>query len=151
VTSIATLGVASYWLIGIMVGILYYLIIKKLVSNNKLKWLIYFGIIILAIIITTIAERILGTLDPPAIVLDEVIAVPLALLGSAALNIKNKALNLIGGVVIFGLFDLWKPLGINLLSELPGGIGIVADDIAAALLTSLFIYLLHGLRRKQEW
>jgi len=47
----------------------------------------------------------------------------------------------LAGVALFRLFDIAKPLGIRRLQELPGGWGIVIDDVAAALAACL---VLHG-------
>jgi phosphatidylglycerophosphatase A len=47
----------------------------------------------------------------------------------------------IAGFLLFRLFDIAKPLGIRKLENLPGGWGIVADDVAAALATCA---VLHG-------
>jgi phosphatidylglycerophosphatase A len=44
--------------------------------------------------------------------------------------------------LFFRLFDIWKPFGINKLQNYPGGIGVVVDDLAAALLTAAVLYLL---------
>ena len=42
----------------------------------------------------------------------------------------------IASFFLFRLFDIWKPGPIRRLQELPGGWGIVADDIAAGLLAA---------------
>ncbi len=52
---------------------------------------------------------------------------------------------LVVGFLLFRLFDIVKPFPIRKLEGLPGGWGIMADDIAAALMAKallhLFIYL----------
>jgi phosphatidylglycerophosphatase A len=40
---------------------------------------------------------------------------------------------LLAGFGLFRLFDILKPFGISRLQSLPGGWGVVADDLAAAL------------------
>jgi phosphatidylglycerophosphatase A len=47
----------------------------------------------------------------------------------------------IAGFLLFRLFDIAKPFGIRKLEDLPGGWGIMFDDVAAALLACL---ALHG-------
>lgn len=72
--------------------------------------------------------------DPGGIVLDEVIAIPLCFLGwRTLLNVAPSWLLLIAGFALFRLFDIWKPGPIGRLQHLPGGWGVVADDVAAAL------------------
>jgi phosphatidylglycerophosphatase A len=39
----------------------------------------------------------------------------------------------LAGFLLFRLFDIWKPYPIDLLQELPGGLGICADDIVAGV------------------
>ena len=43
---------------------------------------------------------------------------------------------------LFRLFDIIKPLGINRLQNFSGGLGILLDDLAAGIYTSLTIFLL---------
>ncbi len=44
--------------------------------------------------------------------------------------------------VLFRMLDIYKPWPISLLERLPGGLGIMADDFAAAAATSLSIAVL---------
>ena len=40
---------------------------------------------------------------------------------------------IIAGFLLFRLFDIWKPFPIDSLQNLPGGIGVCADDIVAGV------------------
>ena len=40
---------------------------------------------------------------------------------------------LISGFILFRIFDIFKPLGIDRLQHIPSGIGILADDLLAGL------------------
>ena len=89
------------------------------------------------------AEFRLGKRDPGEIVLDEVIAIPLCFLGwPVLLGVAPPWVIFIAGFLLFRFFDVFKPLGIARLQHLPGGWGVVADDVAAALATCA---ALHGL------
>ncbi len=80
------------------------------------------------------AEVRMGKKDPGSVVLDEVIAIPLCFLGWRTLLGAAPAWALmIAGFLLFRFFDILKPLGIKQLQSLPGGWGVVADDLAAAL------------------
>jgi len=46
------------------------------------------------------------------------------------------------GFLLFRLFDITKPFGIKALEKLPGGFGIVLDDVMAAIYANL---VLHGI------
>jgi phosphatidylglycerophosphatase A len=69
--------------------------------------------------------------------LDEFVVMPLCFLGWQALPAAWVAdarwAVFLGGFGLFRLFDIAKPLGISRLQDLPGGWGVVADDVAAAL------------------
>lgn len=72
--------------------------------------------------------------DPGEIVLDEVIAIPLCFLGwRSLLGAAPSWVLLLAGFALFRLFDIVKPFGIKRIQSLPGGWGVVADDLAAAL------------------
>lgn len=80
--------------------------------------------------------------DPGEVVLDEVVAMPLCFLGWDTLTRAWPVwLVLLAGFALFRLFDIAKPLGIRRLQALPGGWGVVADDLAAALAACA---VLHG-------
>ena len=46
------------------------------------------------------------------------------------------------GFILFRIFDISKPFFINKLQNLPGGIGIMIDDIMAGLFTRIIILIL---------
>ncbi len=82
------------------------------------------------------AEKRLQMRDPGMIVLDECVAVPLVFFGMGGpggLIATNGGWPvLLAGFFLFRLFDILKPFGIGKLQNLPGGVGCVADDLAAA-------------------
>jgi len=47
----------------------------------------------------------------------------------------------IGAFVLFRLFDIWKPVPVRQLEKLPGGAGIVADDLMAGFYAALVLYV----------
>ncbi|GAA3903821.1 hypothetical protein GCM10022228_12610 [Halomonas cibimaris] len=88
--------------------------------------------------------------DAGGIVLDEIIALPLALLG-LRLCPGPPARRWPWQVVAFGLFrgfDAFKPPPVGWAEALPGGLGIVADDLAAAGLAGLCLAALLVLCRR---
>jgi phosphatidylglycerophosphatase A len=80
------------------------------------------------------AEVRLRKKDPGEVVLDEVVAIPLCFLGwRSIVGLAPMWALLLAGFALFRLFDILKPFGISRLQSLPGGWGVVADDLAAAL------------------
>lgn len=92
------------------------------------------------------AERRLGQTDPGEVVLDEFVAMPVCFLGWPALigPLPGWGL-LLAGFALFRFFDILKPLGIRRLQRLPGGWGVVLDDLAAALAACATLHLAKGL------
>jgi phosphatidylglycerophosphatase A len=88
------------------------------------------------------AELRLGRRDPSQVILDEVAAVPFCFLGWPFLLQALPAwILLLAGFALFRFFDIKKPSFIDKMQDLPGGWGIVADDLAAALATCLVLHL----------
>jgi len=82
-----------------------------------------------------------GQEDPRLVVIDEVAGQWLTL--AAALTINWKSL--LFAFLLFRLFDIFKPFPVNRLEALPGGLGIMADDLAAGLYAALVIFVLGRL------
>ena len=76
----------------------------------------------------TIVARESGREDPGHVVIDEVAGQLIALIAIPA-DWRHAALSLI----LFRLFDIFKPPPIRQLERLPAGTGIMLDDVAAGL------------------
>ena len=83
-------------------------------------------------------EARVGTKDPREIVIDEVAGMLIACYGH-----PRTLPWVLGLFVAFRVFDVLKPFGIDKLQALPGGFGVVADD----LLAGIYVSLLGQLRR----
>ena len=79
--------------------------------------------------------------DPQIVVVDEVIGQWITLAGAATFNWKTW----LAGFALFRLLDMWKPAPARQLEGLPGGWGIVADDVMAGLYGALAIFVLDRL------
>ena len=92
------------------------------------------------------AEKRLQMRDPGIIVLDEFIAVPLVFFGMGGhdglMALHGGWPVLLTGFVFFRVFDILKPFGISRLQNLPGGVGCVADDLAAAIASCASLHLI---------
>jgi len=73
------------------------------------------------------AEKDLGH-DAKPIVVDEAIGQSLALL-----FVPHTLIAFGASFLLFRIFDVWKPLGAREAQALPGGFGVVADDVIAGL------------------
>jgi phosphatidylglycerophosphatase A len=77
----------------------------------------------------------LGTEDPQIVVVDEVIGQWVTLIGATALNWKSWLLALL----LFRVFDIWKPYPVRRLEKLQGGLGVIADDVMAGVYGALVL------------
>jgi phosphatidylglycerophosphatase A len=83
------------------------------------------------------AEKIYQKKDDQRIVIDEIIGLQITML-PVAIN----GLNLCAGFVLFRIFDILKPFPARNLQELPGGWGVVADDVAAGIYAGAVMWFL---------
>ena len=103
------------------------------------RWFAVLAIVLSAPAIWAAGEtaRQAGVKDPQFVVVDEVVGQWVALAGARALNWKAW----LAAFLLFRLFDIWKPPPIRLIEQLPGGAGIVLDDMMAGLYGALVLFL----------
>mgnify|MGYP003393756079 CR=1 FL=1 len=111
----------------------------------------------LSVLICGEAEKILKQKDPGSIVLDEIVAIPLCFLcviGDGRPDsmptvydvfLWDGRIGLPRTLLIFAafrLFDIWKPWPVRQSQSQPGGWGVTADDVLAAVYVNLVAWLL---------
>ncbi len=74
------------------------------------------------------AERLLGSKDPGAIVIDEVAGMTLSVLA-----LPRTPAVLLTAFVLFRVFDVIKPYPAGASQRLAGGVGVMLDDLVAGL------------------
>ena len=77
--------------------------------------------------------------DPSECVIDEVAGQWCALLPLASTGRLASPAALVAAFVLFRFFDLVKPWPIAPLERLPGGIGVMMDDIAAGMISAALV------------
>ena len=82
------------------------------------------------------AEAALGAKDPSPVIIDEIVGCWVALLG-----IPPHHASLLFAFVLFRLFDIWKPFPADHAERLPGGWGIMLDDLVAGFYANLSVRL----------
>ena len=113
-------------------------------------WLVPFsatGLIVFFVVVTLlgtwaahVAEAVVGTKDPGAIVIDEVAGMTLSVL-----TLPLTAPVLLAGFVLFRVFDVVKPFPAGRLQSLTGGIGVMIDDLVAGLYALIVLVVLRRL------
>ena len=76
--------------------------------------------------------------DPSRVVADEMVGMWLTLVG-LPLNLLNIGL----GFLLFRFFDIAKPLGIRRMEAIPGGWGVVLDDVLAGVYANILLQVLN--------
>jgi len=82
--------------------------------------------------------------DPQVVVIDEVLGQWLTLAGALRFDFLTFAL----AFGLFRLFDIWKPPPIRLIERIPGGAGIVLDDMMAGAYAALVLFLVGWFNRQ---
>ena len=94
--------------------------------------------IIFAVLIAHNAEKILKKNDPGCIIIDEIAGIVVTFIG-----LKFNIISALTGFIIFRFFDILKPFPIRFLEEkVPGGAGVVIDDIMAGIYSNLVLRVL---------
>ncbi len=86
------------------------------------------------------AERFFACKDPSHVVIDEVVGQIVTFLVGPDAPWKW----LLGGFVLFRIFDVIKPFPARRAEHLPGGWGIMTDDLAAGLYSLIALLLLRS-------
>ena len=107
-----------------------------------LTWPVRFIFVIilsaLAIFVSGRAEKIYSNKDDQRIVIDEIAGFQVAML-----PVTINGLNICAAFVLFRIFDIWKPFPIRNLQNLPGGWGVVIDDIVAGIYAGVIMFALN--------
>ncbi len=94
-------------------------------------WLVFAAAIVLTFVgvwAAGVVARSSGTKDPQIVVIDEVAGVLFALAAA-----PPGLAGIVGAVVFFRIFDMTKPFPARRAEKLPGGWGIVLDDVVAGI------------------
>ena len=84
-----------------------------------------------------------GRKDPQLVVIDEVLGQWLTLAGAAKFDLLTFGL----AFGLFRLFDIWKPPPVRLIEQVPGGAGIVLDDMMAGAYAALVLFAVGWFNR----
>ena len=115
--------------VGSLAAVICYLLLK---DNFPLLACVTVSTLAIGFWSSSIAEREFSRKDPPEIVIDEFASMLLAYL-----FLPYSAGVTIAGFFIFRFFDIAKIPPLRKLEALPGGYGIMLDDIGAAILTNI--------------
>jgi phosphatidylglycerophosphatase A len=92
------------------------------------------------------AARLFGKKDPGCVVFDEIAALPIVFL-LERITFSTAIL----GFIWFRIFDIAKPWPVRRLERFPGGLGIMIDDVMAAIYAALALWLTLKVLHSLPW
>ncbi|MCP3923043.1 MAG: phosphatidylglycerophosphatase A [Desulfobacterales bacterium] len=96
------------------------------------------ALVILGVWVANEAEKITGTKDPGCVVIDEIAGFVVTMAG-----VVISPLSIVLGFILFRFFDILKPFPVKYLEDtLPGGAGIMLDDIAAGIMANICLHVI---------
>ncbi|MGV8057638.1 MAG: phosphatidylglycerophosphatase A [Smithellaceae bacterium] len=101
-----------------------------------LRLLVVLALLALSIYVSGRAEEIYQQKDDQRIVIDEIIGFQVTML-----PVTITVLHLCAGFVLFRIFDIVKPFPLKKLQSLPGGWGVVLDDVGAGIYAGTLMFL----------
>lgn len=126
--------------IGSLVAMVIYLLLPGVIFEQLSNQLIFSGILVIfsliSVPVVTRAEKYLGH-DCGKIVVDEVAGYFVAVL-----FLPKSLLTALLGFVFFRIFDIFKPEPVNMLQKLPGGWGVMVDDLMAGIYANIIVRIL---------
>lgn len=150
--AIATFGVGflplapGTW--GSLVGVGIYLLIRSV--SFPAGQFPFLAIQLIAILIVTLSgiwaasqtERLSGRKDPGKVVVDEVAGQLISLLPVAVVPAwASWKVWVIVSFILFRFFDIVKPYPARQMERLPGGMGIMCDDLVAGAYAAAFVLI----------
>jgi phosphatidylglycerophosphatase A len=117
---------------GTVVGVLLYLLLMDIGA-------LWYGILCMATVGLGVwsagrADRLFGTKDNRTIVIDEIAGYLVSLL-----LVPVSWRYVVAAFFVFRFFDILKPFPLRRLEHLPGGWGVMMDDIGAGIYTNIIL------------
>lgn len=131
----AYLGVRD-WLLDYSVGEPFVRVLFGSVNAYLVLGAAFILLIVIGVWASGRSVALLGNEDPSEAVIDEVMGQSLTLF---FIPLTASLWFVLAGFLLFRIFDIVKPYPANNLQEIPGGIGICADDLAAGVYAGMCI------------
>ena len=110
----------------------------------KIQVMVIVAVIVTGIWLADASEKLLGKKDPGCIVIDEIAGMLVTLAG-----LGFTFFTAVSGFVIFRILDILKPFPIRMLDrKVPGGAGIMIDDIVAGIIANITLRIILYLTDK---
>lgn len=91
---------------------------------------------------STVSEKYWGK-DPVAACIDETVGQLISLIPLFRGPDQDAWWLILVSLALFRFFDIFKPLGIRKMEALPGGMGMMADDVLAGIYSCLILFCIQ--------
>ena len=108
--------------------------------ESAFYWTMLILLTFIGVITAGKTEDIKGRIDPPEVVIDEIVGFLIAMA-----FIPKQLSYVILGLIIFRFLDIVKLYPINKLQVVAGGLGIMLDDIYAGIITNIILRIIIAL------
>jgi phosphatidylglycerophosphatase A len=100
--------------------------------------LLIIALILFAVWVAEEAVNILDAKDPGCIVIDEIAGFTVTMIG-----VQFSLTSVVCAFFIFRFFDILKPFPVKFLEDkIPGGAGVVLDDVAAGVMANIVLQII---------
>ncbi|SCY45466.1 phosphatidylglycerophosphatase A family protein [Desulfoluna spongiiphila] len=111
--------------------------LSGLAFGTPFSFLLVTALVIISVVVAEEAVKLLGEKDPSCVVIDEFAGMFVTFAG-VTLTWKVA----LAGFLLFRFFDILKPVPVRTLEKvLPGGAGVVMDDVAAGIMAGLVLQI----------
>ncbi len=116
-------------------ALFYFFFLRTLPSFYKI--LLFILVFILGVWASGILVQRFQKKDPDQVVIDEVLGIWITLF------FAHSFFSLLAGIILFRIFDIWKPLGIKKVERAHNGLGIMLDDVLAGFYSLILLLSLQ--------
>ncbi|MBQ3646219.1 MAG: phosphatidylglycerophosphatase A [Synergistaceae bacterium] len=102
------------------------------------------AVTLIGVYVTGMSEKFFQTKDPSFLNIDELPGMWLSI------YLLPKGF-IIPGFFLFRIIDILKPFPVSLMEKLPGGWGIMADDVVGGILVNIFLQALNAYFYNSGW
>ncbi|MDR3265372.1 MAG: phosphatidylglycerophosphatase A [Synergistaceae bacterium] len=109
-----------------------------------IRWWVVLAVALAGVWASDVHARATGVVDPSEVVIDEVVGMWLSLYALPPSSF-------IPAFFLFRVVDIVKPVPVCTAEKLPGGWGIMADDVLGGIITNLIFQAIYWILWDQGW
>ena len=117
--------------------VLYLLLVSKFSAFARFLFLVL--VFSLGVVWGAESAKLFGEEDNPRIVIDEAVGMWVSLLG-----LPLGFWSVVNAFLLFRFFDIYKPGYMRELEKLPGGWGVMVDDLVAGVIVNILLRAIFG-------